>query len=411
MEQNHKIAIIGLGYVGLPLAVSFSKYYKTIGYDISENRIEELKKSIDRNIDADINELDTLHFTYNLSELKDANIYIITVPTPVKSDNTPDLSFLESATKIVSNLIKKNDIIIYESTVYPGVTEDFCVPLLERFSNFKFNIDFFCGYSPERINPGDKLRKLEDIVKVTSGSNSEVATIIDDLYKKIIRAGTFKASSIKVAEASKVIENVQRDVNIALMNELAMMFDKMNISTKDVLDAAKTKWNFLDFKPGLVGGHCISIDPYYLIYKSKDAGYAPDLINTSREINNHVSSFICYKTKKLLLKQNIKLKNADVLILGYTFKENCLDTRNTQVKMIFNNLQEDNCCVDIYDPLLNNNNSDNPFLKDKKYDAIILAVAHKQFYNYTINDFNLISKEKLVLLDIKGIYDFSTWTL
>jgi len=411
LEQNHKIAIIGLGYVGLPLAVSFSKYYKTIGYDISENRIEELKKSIDRNIDADINELDTLHFTYNLSELKDANIYIITVPTPVKSDNTPDLSFLESATKIVSNLIKKNDIIIYESTVYPGVTEDFCVPLLERFSNFKFNIDFFCGYSPERINPGDKLRKLEDIVKVTSGSNSEVATIIDDLYKKIIRAGTFKASSIKVAEASKVIENVQRDVNIALMNELAMMFDKMNISTKDVLEAAKTKWNFLDFKPGLVGGHCISIDPYYLIYKSKDAGYAPDLINTSREINNHVASFICYKTKKLLLKQNIKLKNADVLILGYTFKENCLDTRNTQVKMIFNNLKEDNCSVDIYDPLLNNNNSDNPFLKDKKYDAIILAVSHKQFFNYTINDFNFISKEKLVLLDIKGIYDFSTWTL
>ncbi|MDG2139613.1 MAG: nucleotide sugar dehydrogenase [Flavobacteriales bacterium] len=405
MEQNFKIAIIGLGYVGLPLAISFSKYYETIGYDIDNKKINRLSNN---------NQASSVSFTNSPKDINEANIYIVTVPTPVNSDNSPDLSFLESATKLIARYLSKNDIVIYESTVYPGVTEDFCVPILEQFSELKFNIDFYCGYSPERINPGDESKSLENIVKVTSGSTKKAADIVDSLYSTIIKAGTFKATSIKVAEASKIVENVQRDVNIALMNELAMMFDKLDIPTKDVFSAAKTKWNFIDFKPGLVGGHCIGIDPYYLIFKSTESGYIPNLINTSRRINNYVANFIVEKVKSLFKEQEKELESSSILILGYSFKENCQDTRNTKVEDIVMGLKDLVSNIDIYDPIIkidHTNLIQNPFNSSKRYDAIILAVAHDEFYNYTINDFNNISRENLVLLDAKGIYDFATWKL
>ena len=405
MEQNFKIAIIGLGYVGLPLAISFSKYYETIGYDIDNKKINRLSNN---------NRASSVSFTNSPKDINEANIYIVTVPTPVNSDNSPDLSFLESATKLIARYLNKNDIVIYESTVYPGVTEDFCVPILEQFSELKFNIDFYCGYSPERINPGDESKSLENIVKVTSGSTKKAADIVDSLYSTIIKAGTFKATSIKVAEASKIVENVQRDVNIALMNELAMMFDKLDIPTKDVFSAAKTKWNFIDFKPGLVGGHCIGIDPYYLIFKSTESGYIPNLINTSRRINNYVANFIVEKVKSLFKEQEKELESSSILILGYSFKENCQDTRNTKVEDIVMGLKDLVSNIDIYDPIIKINHTNliqNPFNSSKRYDAIILAVAHDEFYNYTINDFNNISRENLVLLDAKGIYDFATWKL
>jgi len=405
LEQNFKIAIIGLGYVGLPLAISFSKYYETIGYDIDNKKINRLSNN---------NQASSVSFTNSPKDINEANIYIVTVPTPVNSDNSPDLSFLESATKLIARYLNKNDIVIYESTVYPGVTEDFCVPILEQFSELKFNIDFYCGYSPERINPGDESKSLENIVKVTSGSTKKAADIVDSLYSTIIKAGTFKATSIKVAEASKIVENVQRDVNIALMNELAMMFDKLDIPTKDVFSAAKTKWNFIDFKPGLVGGHCIGIDPYYLIFKSTESGYIPNLINTSRRINNYVANFIVEKVKSLFKEQEKELESSSILILGYSFKENCQDTRNTKVEDIVMGLKDLVSNIDIYDPIIKINHTNliqNPFNSSKRYDAIILAVAHDKFYNYTINDFNNISRENLVLLDAKGIYDFATWKL
>jgi UDP-N-acetyl-D-galactosamine dehydrogenase len=405
LEQNFKIAIIGLGYVGLPLAISFSKYYETIGYDIDNKKINRLSNN---------NQASSVSFTNSPKDINEANIYIVTVPTPVNSDNSPDLSFLESATKLIARYLNKNDIVIYESTVYPGVTEDFCVPILEQFSELKFNIDFYCGYSPERINPGDESKSLENIVKVTSGSTKKAADIVDSLYSTIIKAGTFKATSIKVAEASKIVENVQRDVNIALMNELAMMFDKLDIPTKDVFSAAKTKWNFIDFKPGLVGGHCIGIDPYYLIFKSTESGYIPNLINTSRRINNYVANFIVEKVKSLFKEQEKELESSSILILGYSFKENCQDTRNTKVEDIVMGLKDLVSNIDIYDPIIkidHTNLIQNPFNSSKRYDAIILAVAHDEFYNYTINDFNNISIENLVLLDAKGIYDFATWKL
>ena len=406
MEQNYKIAIIGLGYVGLPLALSFSKFYRTIGYDINFNTIN--------NLNSKYNNDSSILFTSNKDDISNANIYIVTVPTPVYESNLPDLSFLESATQLIASYLKKGDIVIYESTVYPGVTEEICVPILEGISNLKYNTNFYCGYSPERINPGDNSKKLEDIIKVTSGSNNKSANIIDNLYNKIILAGTYKASSIKVAEASKVIENIQRDVNIALMNELAMMFDKMDISLLEVIESAKTKWNFLDFKLGLVGGHCIGIDPYYLIYKSKESGYTPDLIHTSRDINNYVPNFIVKKTKNILLNYNKILNKCNILILGYSFKENCDDTRNTKVQDIIFGLELLDCSVDVYDPIIkinHNNLINNPFGLEKKYDAFIVAVSHDKFLKYTLNDFNEISKENLVLLDVKGIYNFSTWTL
>ena len=401
MKDKYKIAVIGLGYVGLPLAKSFSKHFHTIGYDVNHNLIDNLKSK----------ESKSLNFSKKPSDLIDSNIYIVAVPTPVNKDNIPNLRFLESATTLISNYIHHNDIVIYESTVYPGVTEEFCIPIIENLTNFKLNIDFFCGYSPERISPGDNTKSVEDIVKVTSGSNKVTADKIDNIYKKIIKAGTYKAPSIKVAEASKVIENVQRDVNIALMNEFAMIFDKLNLTTNDVLEAAKTKWNFLDFKPGLVGGHCIGVDPYYLIHKSKKSGFIPNLMNTSRETNNYIPEFISNKLNSIFEKNEINISKTDVLILGYTFKENCEDIRNSKVLDIETKLTDCGYNVDVYDPLLGNNNKiiKDPFKSNKKYDGIILAVSHNDFYKYTEDDFNKISKENLVLLDIKGVYSFATW--
>ena len=412
MELNYKIAIIGQGYVGLPLAISFSKFYETIGYDTSLNRIDELNRQYDCNLEVEIKKNQLLKFTFNENDLAECDIYIVTVPTPVKENNLPDLSYINSASLLVSKFLKKDNIVIYESTVYPGVTEEICVPILESISALVYNKDFYCGYSPERINPGNSSKQLNNIVKVTSGSNIVTAKIVDDLYSKIIDAGTFKASSIRVAEASKVVENIQRDVNIALMNELAIIFDNINISTSDVLEASRTKWNFLDFNPGLVGGHCIGVDPYYMIYKSKELGYLPDLINKSRELNNSIPMYIVNKTKELLLINNKKILKSKILILGYSFKENCNDIRNTQVEKILSGLNHLGCFVDIYDPLIkieHNNLIENPFKASNKYDAIIAAVSHNEFYDYTINDFKQISNENLVLLDIKSMYSFSTW--
>ena len=400
MFNKKKIAIIGLGYVGLPLAKSFSKFFQTVGYDIDLNLVNRLNKKSNGDY----------VFSNDPNVIRDSNIFIITVPTPVNSNNLPDLSFLKSATKTVGKFIKKGHVVIYESTVYPGVTEDICVPILEKFSKLKYNNDFYCGYSPERINPGDKSKSLKNIVKITSGSNEKTANFVDELYNKIIKAGTFKVNSIKIAEASKIVENIQRDVNIALMNEFAMMFDFLNIPTNEVLAAAKTKWNFADYNPGLVGGHCIGIDPYYLIFKAKESGYKAELTQISRKINNSVSEFVVKKVKKEI--KSIKNKNNyDILILGYTFKENFNDISNTKVKDIVSGLNQNNCNVDIYDPLVTEDNiiTKNPFVGSKKYDIFILAVAHANFFKLTKNDFEKISKRNLVLLDLKNVYSFATW--
>ena len=415
MPKENKIAIIGLGYVGLPLAIAFSKFYKVIGFDIDTDRVNELNDSFDSNADISFEINENIKFTDKEKDLFVADIYIITVPTPVTSKNIPDLSILERATKTVATYLRKGDIVIYESTVYPGVTEDICVPILEKLSGFKYNADFYCGYSPERISPGAEKYSLENVVKVTSGSTLEVADDIDRMYQKIIKAGTYQAPSIKVAEAAKVVENTQRDINIALMNELSMMFDKMNIETSEVLSAARTKWNFLDFKPGLVGGHCIGVDPYYLLHKSEEIGYKPTLLHSSRSINNKIASFIVEKTKELLSNTDKVISESSVLILGYTFKENCSDTRNTKVKDIYDSLVESSCRVSIYDPYIlpdsDNNFINNPFESDQKYDAIIVAVAHNEFLKYSIDDFYNLSKGKLVFLDLKGIYEKSSWKL
>ena len=400
MDKKIRIAIIGLGYVGYPLAKSFSKFYKTVGYDINIDLINNLNN----------NKLDNLMLSSDSDCLLDSNVYIITVPTPVTKANQPDLSYLESASRIVGKYLKKDDIVIYESTVYPGVTEDICVPILESQSNLTYNLHFFCGYSPERISPGDTSKSLENIIKITSGSNIKTAKFVDNLYKKIVKAGTYKVNSIKIAEASKVIENTQRDVNIALMNEFAMMFDSLNIPTNEVLDAAKTKWNFIDYTPGLVGGHCIGVDPYYLIFKSKQSGFIPDLIKTSREINNSVPEFVVNKVKNEI--DSLPNNNTyDILVMGYTFKENCSDIRNTKVNDIVIGLRQINCNVDVYDPLLKDDNITikNPFKKSKKYDVFILAVAHNIFYDLTKNDFLKISQGNLVLLDLKNVFSFATW--
>ena len=415
MAKNDKIVIVGLGYVGLPLALAFADKFDVIGFDINPKRITSLNKSIDDNGDIEFILNDNLFFTNDKRDIRHANIYIITVPTPVNPDNYPDLSILEEATIMVGGVLEKGDIVIYESTVYPGVTEDICVPLLERESRLLYNSEFYCGYSPERISPGLKGGRLQEIIKITSGSTDEIANRIDQLYNEIIDAGTCKVSSIKVAEAAKVVENTQRDINIALMNELAMMFDNMGIKTLDVLDAASTKWNFLDFKPGLVGGHCIGVDPYYLLYKSEESGYRPNLLYSSRKINNDVPLFIVKKTINLMKKFNKIIDNSRILVLGYTFKEDCCDTRNTKVKDVVEGLISYSCNVNIFDPYLGheygNNFISDPFLQDVKYDAILVTVAHKHFLDYSISDFKRLSKGKLVFLDIKGIYRESTWKL
>ena len=402
-----------MGYVGLPLALAFSEYYKVVGYDVNQKRISDLSNGIDSNLDVVVKENSNLMFSNDKIDLKESNIYIITVPTPVDENNFPDLSFLKSASELVANFLFEGNIVIYESTVYPGVTEDFCVPILSKISELSYNDEFFCAYSPERISPGAKKYTLQNVVKVTSGSTEKIAVIVDELYKKIIKVGTYRAPSIKVAEAAKVIENTQRDVNIALMNELAMMFDKMNINTYEVLNAARSKWNFLDFKPGLVGGHCIGVDPYYLLHKSEEVGYKPTLLHSSRAINNSVSSFVVDKTIKLLIDAGKLIKDSSVLVLGYTFKENCADIRNTKVKDIIDGLENFYCNVSVFDPYLTtdmcSNFIVNPFDRDGKYDAIIVAVSHQEFIKYSTEDFLKISKGKLVLLDLKSIYNNATW--
>lgn len=409
--MEKKIAIIGLGYVGLPLAVEFGKKYKTKGFDIDKSRINKLKNFIDETFELNKNQIKestNLVFSENIDDLRDCNFYILTVPTPIDKYNSPDLKPLHNASKMIGQLLSKGDIVIYESTVYPGCTEEECVPILEKESGLVFNKDFYCGYSPERINPGDKLNTLTKIVKVTSGSCEKAAKIVDDLYSEIIDAGTYLASSIKVAEASKAIENAQRDINISFVNELALIFEKMNIDTLDVIEAAGTKWNFLKYKPGLVGGHCIGVDPYYLAFKSESLGYYPEVILSGRKINDNMALFVSQKLVKLLLKKDIQLKNSNVLILGFTFKENCPDTRNTKVIDIVRSLNQYKIKVSVYDPYANFNDVQKEYgieLISKlnlKYDAVILAVAHDEFKKLNINS---ITKQNNVVIDLKGLID------
>lgn len=404
-----KIAIIGQGYVGLPLAIEFGKIYSTIGFDINETRITELKNGEDKTKEVSASQLvnsKNLTFSSNLKDLEPCNVFIITVPTPIDSFKTPDLKPLKEASIMISKILKSGDVVIYESTVYPGCTEEVCVPILESFSDLKFNKDFFCGYSPERIVPGDKQNTLTSIKKVTSGSTSEIADLIDALYKSIILAGTHKAPSIKVAEASKAIENAQRDLNISFVNELALIFDRIGIDTQDVLDAAGTKWNFLKFKPGLVGGHCISVDPYYLAYKAQSLGYYPEVILSGRRINENMSIFIANKFLKLLFKSGKQIKNSRVLILGITFKENCPDIRNSKVVDVHNELMEFGLTVDVYDSLADKDQVLNEFninlvsTLHHTYDGIILAVSHYDFLMLDVQ--SLLKDSNSIIYDLKG---------
>ncbi len=420
----YKIAVIGLGYVGLPLAHAFSFKYKILGIDINSNRIDELKSGFDRTLELSEEQVkeclnNGMEFSTNIEDAKDCNIYIVTVPTPITEDNEPDLTPLERSSFAVGRVLKEGDIVIYESTVYPGVTEEVCVPILEEASGLKFNKDFFCGYSPERINPGDKEHTVTKILKITSGSTPEIAKKVDELYKSIIEAGTHLAPTIKVAEAAKVIENTQRDVNIALMNELALIFDTMGIDTNAVIEAAATKWNFIKLTPGLVGGHCIGVDPYYLIYKAKSLGYTPNIILGARHINNGMSKLIADKTIKFMIQKDKKIKNSNVLILGVTFKENCPDMRNTKVVDIIKDLKEFGCNIDVYDYWVDKSDRDSkglPFidelpLNSNRYDAIIVAVAHDKFKDITKEQYESMSRGESVVIDVKGIVDEPTWRL
>ena len=422
--MKDKIAIIGLGYVGLPLAHAFSFKYDVVGVDINSERIKELQEGFDRTLelsDKQVKEcLDNgMVFTTDINDAKDCNFYIVTVPTPITEDNEPDLTPIRKSTEAVGSVLKKGDIVIYESTVYPGVTEEVCVPILEEKSGLKFNEDFFCGYSPERINPGDKEHTVTKILKITSGSTPEIAKRVDDLYRSIITAGTHLAPTIKVAEAAKVIENTQRDVNIALMNELALIFDTMGIDTNAVIEAAATKWNFIKLTPGLVGGHCIGVDPYYLIYKAKSLGYTPNIILGARHINNGMSKLIADKTIKFMIQKDKKIKNANVLILGVTFKENCPDMRNTKVVDIIKDLKEFGCNIEVYDYWVDKSDKESkdlPFidelpLNSKKYDAIVVAVAHDKFKEITKEQYEGMSRGEPVIMDVKGIVDEPTWRL
>jgi UDP-N-acetyl-D-galactosamine dehydrogenase len=407
---DKKIAIIGLGYVGLPLAVEFGKIYNVVGFDINENRIEELLNGVDSTLecrDEDIQKAKNLSFTSKLKDINDCNIYIVTVPTPINSFKAPDLKPLISASELIGSVLKKGDIVIYESTVYPGCTEEDCVPVLEKSSNLIYNIDFFCGYSPERINPGDKINTLTKIKKVTSGSNPEVAEQVNNLYLSIIKAGTHKAPSIKVAEASKAIENAQRDINISFVNELALIFDKIGIDTQDVLDAAATKWNFLKYKPGLVGGHCIGVDPYYLAHKAESLGYYPQVILSGRRVNDNMGNFIAHKIVKLMIAKGQTIKNANVLVLGITFKENCPDIRNSKVVDVCKELELFGMNVDVYDPFAKEKEVFTEYnikliSNFKKYEVIVLAVAHTNFCELELEE--LKSSNNTVVYDIKSFF-------
>lgn len=407
-----KIAVIGLGYVGLPLAVEFGKQFPTCGFDISNKRLEELDNGFDRTLEVTNEELESstkLQFTGITDDLKSCTIYIVTVPTPVNKHKVPDLSALKQASKIVGSVLETDNIVIYESTVYPGATEEYCVPILEHESNLKFNTDFYTGYSPERINPGDKEHKLTNIKKVTSGSTPKIADIIDQLYQKIIQAGTHKASSIKVAEAAKVIENTQRDINIALINELSLIFNRLEIDTLEVLEAAGTKWNFLPFRPGLVGGHCIGVDPYYLTYKAKEVGYNPEVILSGRRINDGMGAHVAEYVIKLMLQKKMHVVDAKILILGFTFKENCPDFRNTRVIDIVHEFTTYHSQVDIYDPWIVLDEANAEYnasflheLPSEKYDAIILAVNHDEFKSLGADKIHALGKDNHVLFDVKN---------
>ncbi|WP_426369768.1 Vi polysaccharide biosynthesis UDP-N-acetylglucosamine C-6 dehydrogenase TviB [Pseudocolwellia sp. HL-MZ7] len=410
-----KIGIIGLGYVGLPLAVEFGKKYQTVGFDIHEKRITELKAGHDFTLEVSSEELaDSAHISYscNVDDLKSCNVYIVTVPTPIDKHKQPDLTPLVKASAMLAKVLSKNDIVIYESTVYPGATEEVCIPEIEKHSSFVFNQDFFAGYSPERINPGDKEHRVTNILKVTSGSTEEIAEFIDQLYGSIITAGTYKASSIKVAEAAKVIENTQRDLNIALINELAVIFNKLGIDTEEVLKAAGTKWNFLPFRPGLVGGHCIGVDPYYLTHKAQAIGYNPEVILAGRRINDGMAEYVVSQLTKTMIKRKLQVNGANVLVMGLTFKENCPDVRNTKVVDILSELSEYQMNVDVYDPWVNPADAKHEYDVDLiaepeagKYDAIIFAVAHHQFKALSNSEIKALMKPEHVIYDLKYMLD------
>jgi UDP-N-acetyl-D-glucosamine/UDP-N-acetyl-D-galactosamine dehydrogenase len=407
--ENTKIAIIGLGYVGLPLAIEFGKKYKTVGFDINTTRIEELRNGYDRTQEAtneQLNSVQLLEFSSEINHLKECNVFIVTVPTPIDQYKKPDIGPLISASKAVGSILKKGDVVIYESTVYPGCTEEDCVPVLEKTSGLTFNKDFFCGYSPERINPGDKKNTLTTILKITSGSSPEAANFVDNLYKSIITAGTHKAESLKVAEAAKLIENCQRDVNISFVNELALIFDKMNINTSQVLAAAGTKWNFLKFQPGLVGGHCIGVDPYYMIQKAESLGYYPNVIGAGRKVNDSMGHFVADKVIKLMIDKELNIKKSRALILGITFKENCPDIRNTRVVDIYEELNKFGLQVDVYDPWANAEEVKQEYginmlsALEIDYDTLIVAVSHDLFSEKKYLD---LAQKSKVIFDIKGI--------
>lgn len=412
-DKTVVLALIGLGYVGLPLAVEFSKKYKVIGFDISDRRIDELKKGKDRTLEVSSEELieaKYLSFTSKLEDLKRADVFIVTVPTPVDDFKVPDLTPVLKASETVGKVIKKGSVVVYESTVYPGCTEEDCVPVLEKFSGLKFNKDFYCGYSPERINPGDKEHRVSTIKKIVSGSTPEIAQALNKLYQSIIVVGTHLAPSIKVAEAAKVIENAQRDINIAFVNELSKLFDLMDIDTLDVLEAAGTKWNFLPFRPGLVGGHCIGVDPYYLTHKAVKVGYNPEIILAGRRINDQMGAFVANQLVKLMIKKEHKINNSRVLILGITFKENCPDIRNSRVIDIVNELKSFGCLIDVFDPWADKEEVKHEYgidllcsvheIKNRTYEGVVLAVAHDQFKEL---DFPSLRTNGAVVYDVKGI--------
>ncbi len=412
--EQIKLGIIGLGYVGLPLSVEFGKKRSVIGFDVNVRRIEELRSGLDATLEVNTAELSQaclLNFSANLEDLRACNCFIVTVPTPIDEHKRPDLMPLIKASQTIGKVLKVGDIVIYESTVYPGCTEEDCIPILERISGLKFNQDFFAGYSPERINPGDKEHRVTNIKKVTSGSTPEIADLIDALYNQIIVVGTHKAPSIKIAEAAKVIENTQRDLNIALINEFALIFNRMNIDTEAVLQAAGSKWNFLPFRPGLVGGHCIGVDPYYLTHKAQSIGYHPEVILAGRRLNDGMGSYVASQLVKAMTKKNIKVNGARILIMGLAFKENCPDVRNTKVIDIYRELLDYNCKVDIYDPWINSEEAMHEYtvqtlseLSGQKYDGIILAVAHQQFKEMGNEKIRSLGKSNHVLYDLKYIF-------
>jgi UDP-N-acetyl-D-galactosamine dehydrogenase len=412
MLSQKKISVIGLGYVGLPLAVEFGKKFPTLGFDINMKRIDELKKGFDRTLESNKNEIESakqLSFSSDMNDLKNYSVFIVTVPTPIDQFKAPDLTPLLKASEMLGKVIKRGDIVIYESTVYPGCTEEDCVPVLEKESGLKFNVDFYCGYSPERINPGDKVNTLTKIKKVTSGSTPEIADVVDELYRSIIIAGTHKAPSLKVAEASKAIENAQRDVNISFVNELALIFERMGIDTTDVIEAAGTKWNFLKYRPGLVGGHCIGVDPYYLAHKAESLGYHPQVILSGRRVNDMMGMFVANKVVKLMIKKEHKVNASKALILGVTFKEDCPDIRNSKVIDIYNELLQYGMKVEVYDPHADHHEVNEEYNINligevgTEYDAVILAVSHKEFLNIEYK--KIIKNSNSVIFDTKSFLD------